>query len=247
MVRKHIYSLSKRLLKPCVGSKAENIHFLVRHGFKVPDSWVIVWTAYEDYLLDSHTLQMDLRRELNTIIDPGKSYAVRSSASVEDSGEFSCAGLFKSYLQVKGIKNIMNCITKVWHSLESPEFEVYCKNIMNSEETPHMAVIIQEMVQPLFSGVVFTKNPVTGLSETIIEAGTGTGESQVNCHEDLERWVSKWGNWSKKPKDSKLRELLARDIVVKAKDISLSYGKPVDLEWAWDGHNIYFLQVRPIT
>jgi len=247
MERKYIYSLSKRFLKPNVGSKAKNIHFLLRHGIKVPDSWVILWTAYEEYLLNNHMVEMDLRRELSTIIDPRKSYAVRSSASVEDSGEFSCAGLFKSYLQVQGIDDIISSISKVWLSLESPEFESYWKNIIHLDTKAQMAVIIQEMVQPLFSGVVFTKNPVTGLSETIIEAGPGTGESQVNCHQDLERWVSKWGNWSQKPKDGKMMESLAREIVYKAKDISLSYGKPVDLEWAWDGHSLYFLQVRPIT
>jgi len=247
MERKYIYSLSKRLLKPNVGSKATNIHFLLRNGIKVPDSWVILWTAYEEYLLNNHMVEMDLRRELSTIIDPGKSYAVRSSASVEDSGEFSCAGLFKSYLQVQGIDDIISSISKVWLSLESPEFESYWKNIMPLDTEAHMAVIIQEMVQPLFSGVVFTKNPVTGFSETIIEAGPGTGEYQANYHQDLERWVSKWGNWSQKPKDGKLRESLAREIVVQAKKISLSYGKPVDLEWAWDGKNLYFLQVRPIT
>src|SRR6056297_482848 len=247
MERKYIYSLSKRFLKPNVGSKAKNIHFLLRHGIKVPDSWVILWTAYEEYLLNNHMVEMDLRRELSTIIDPRKSYAVRSSASVEDSGEFSCAGLFKSYLQVQGIDDIISSISKVWLSLESPEFESYWKNIMPLDTEAHMAVIIQEMVQPLFSGVVFTKNPVTGFSETIIEAGPGTGEYQANYHQDLERWVSKWGNWSQKPKDGKLRESLAREIVVQAKKISLSYGKPVDLEWAWDGKNLYFLQVRPIT
>ena len=247
MARKYIYSLSRRRLKPYAGSKAANIHFLLRHGIKVPDSWVIVWTAYDDSLIDSYTVKIDLCRELSEIIDPSKLYAVRSSASVEDSGEFSCAGLFKSYLQVQGIDNIMTCIDNVWLSLESPEFEAYWKNIMPSETTPRMAVIVQEMVQPEFSGVVFTKNPVTGLSETIIEAGKGTGEAQANSHKSPERWVSKWGNWSKKPQSGELSEKLAREVVVQAKDISLSYGRPVDLEWAWDGNNLYFLQVRPIT
>src|SRR6056297_3918535 len=182
LTQKFIYSLSKRRLNPYVGSKAANIHFLLKHGIKVPESWGIIWTAYEENLYDSHKTQMALCKELNTIIDPRKSYAVRSSASVEDSGEFSCAGLFKSYLQVQGIDDIMSSISKVWLSLESKEFESYWKNIIHLDTKAQMAVIIQEMVQPLFSGVVFTKNPVTGLSETIIEAGPGTGEVQANSH-----------------------------------------------------------------
>jgi len=247
LAQKLICSLSKRRLNPYVGSKAANIHFLLRHGIKVPDSWGIVWTAYEQNLRDSRKTQMDLCRELKTIIDPRKSYAVRSSASLEDSGEFTCAGLFKSYLQVQGIDNIIACIAKVWASLESPEFEAYWKHNMNSKCIPRMAVIIQEMVQAQFSGVVFTKNPVSGFSETIIEAGKGTGISQAQSHQDPERWVSKWGNWCQKPKDGVLSEALAREIVVQAADISRKYRQPVDIEWAWDGKELYFIQVRPIT
>lgn len=247
LAKRYVSSLAKRWLNPYVGSKAENIHFLLRHGNKVPDSWVVNWKAYEDSLCDEHRLQIDIRRELIGIIDPEKRYAVRSSASVEDADDFSCAGLFKSCLQVQGIDNIMTAIGDVWQSLESPEFAAYCQNIISPGMTPSMAVIIQEMIQPLFSGVVFTKNPVTGFSETIIEAGPGTGESQVQCQHDPERWVSKWGNWLQKPQGGGLSETLAREIVVKAREISLRYRQPVDLEWAWDGEELYFLQVRPIT
>ncbi|WP_422486484.1 PEP/pyruvate-binding domain-containing protein [Gudongella sp. DL1XJH-153] len=247
MAKKYVHSLSKRRLNPYVGSKAESINFLLRQGINVPNSWIIPWTAYEDNLLDSHTIQTSIRNELDAIIDPNRRYAVRSSASVEDSQEFSCAGLFNSYLQVQGIDNVTNCIIDVWSSLESPEFEAYWKHNMSSELNPKMAVIIQEMVQPLLSGVVFTKNPISGFSETIIEAGPGTGESQAESHQNPERWVSKWGNWSQKPENGLLSELLAREIVSLSSYISKLYGRPADLEWAWDGEELYFLQVRPIT
>lgn len=247
MKKRYVYSLSKRRLGAKVGSKAANIHFLLRHGIKVPGSWVILWTAYEDDLRDRETTLMALREELNAILEPQKRYAVRSSASVEDSSEFSCAGLFKSYLQVQGIEATLDRVTDVWASLESPEFTAYRQHHMASERTPRMAVILQEMVQPQFSGVVFTKNPVTGFSEVIIEAGLGTGEDQVQSRGDPERWISKWGNWVETPEDAGLSDTLARTIVVQAKEIARKYRRPVDLEWAWDGETLYFLQVRPIT
>jgi phosphohistidine swiveling domain-containing protein len=247
LAKRYIYSLSTKWLPSNVGSKAANLNFLLHHHVQVPDSWVIIWTACHDNLHDSLATKAAIRVELNTIIDPQKKYAVRSSASVEDSGDFSCAGLFTSYLQVQGIENIMDSIVKVWESLNSPEFETYWNNIMPAGATAHMAVIIQEMVQAKFSGVVFTKNPMTGLSETIIEAGPGTGESQNENHQDPERWISKWGLWSQKPTDNMLDEALARKIVVQATEISLRYLRPADLEWAWDGEKLYFLQIRPIT
>ncbi|SCZ78094.1 PEP/pyruvate-binding domain-containing protein [Acidaminobacter hydrogenoformans] len=247
MARHYIYSLSSRRLHPYAGSKAVNIHFLVRQGRAVPNSWVIIWTACEDHKKDSHVTLMTLRKELLKRIDPNKFYAVRSSASVEDSGDFSCAGLFKSFLQVQGIENILNSVVNVWASLESPEFKAYWNCIMSEGKVPRMAVIIQEMVQAQFSGVVFTKNPVTSLSDTIIEAGAGLGESQIQERRDPDRWVSKWGKWTQKPEESEMSESLARDIVEQATSIARKYKRPADLEWAWDGEKLYFLQVRPIT
>jgi len=247
LTKRYLYSLSTKWLPPNVGSKAANISFLLRHNVRVPDSWVIRWTACDDYLHQSIETKDAIRSELNTIIDPQKRYAVRSSASVEDSGDFSCAGLFKSYLQVQGIDNIMLSIEKVWASLESSEFKAYWHNIMPAGTNAHMAVVIQEMVQARFAGVVFTKNPMTGLSETIIEAGTGTGEAQAETHQNPERWISKWGMWSQKPKNNILDETLARDIVIQTTEISRRYRRPADLEWAWDGERLYILQIRPIT
>ena len=247
MNRKYIFSLSTRRLKHSIGSKAANLGFLLRHNVHVPDSWVILWTAREDYLRDQPATLTVLREELMATIDPNKFYAVRSSASVEDSGDYSCAGLFRSYLQVQGIESMIEHVIGVWESLESPEFKAYGQHIMTEGTRPQMAVIIQEMVQARSSGVVFTKNPVTGLSETIIEAGAGSAEDQIVGHQDPERWVSKWGSWCHKPQAGILSESLAWDIINQAMDISKLYGKPADLEWAWDGDQLYFLQIRPIT
>ncbi|NIQ04633.1 MAG: hypothetical protein GWO20_02550, partial [Candidatus Korarchaeota archaeon] len=36
-----------------------------------------------------------------------------------------------------------------------------------------MAVIIQEMINPEFSGLVFTKNPINGMDEVIVESVFG--------------------------------------------------------------------------
>jgi pyruvate,water dikinase len=190
---------------------------------------------------------MAIRRELMAIIDPHKRYAVRSSASVEDAGDSSCAGLFKSYLDVQGVDDIIDRISRVWASADSPEFRAYREHTIQPETTAQMAVVIQEMVQARVSGVVFSRNPMTGLSETIIEAGQGTGEDQAEDRRDPERWISKWGNWLQKPQNGVLSEALAREIVAQTIAVSRWYRRPADLEWAWDGERLFFLQLRPIT
>ena len=247
MGKRYVYPLTSRNVHPHAGSKATNLQFLMRNKIPVPPAWVVVWTALEDSRQNAGLLQDDIRRELKVIIRPDKLYAVRSSASVEDIGECSCAGLFKSFLQVKGLDEILDRVDEVWQSLDSPEFLSYRQNNISSRITAHMAVIIQEMVPALSSGVAFSKNPITGLSETIIEAGSGTGEQQSQSHRTPECWVSKWGNWLKKPEQSIINEELARSIVYKTAKIARLYRRPIDLEWAWDGQCLFFLQVRPIT
>lgn len=247
MKGQYVYSLVDRSVIEKGGSKAKNLRFLLRHRFLVPPGWIISWEALDDYRNHGDSLLGALRIELTRSIDPNRSYAVRSSASVEDDVKYSYAGIFRSFLEVKGIDSILEAVQNVWQSLESEEFITYRKNHPNETNPVLLSVIVQEMVPAISSGIAFSKNPLTGLSETIIEAGKGTGEDQTTLKRDPERWIGKWGSWVQQPANGILSEELARLIMKKTKEIESAYGQPVDLEWAYDGKNLYFLQVRPIT
>ncbi len=56
-----------------------------------------------------------------------------------------------------------------------------------------MAVIIQDMIDPVLSGVSFSKNPITGLDEIVVEAVQGSGTALVQAGVTPFRWVNKWG------------------------------------------------------
>jgi len=247
MKEHYIYTLSDRSIKEKGGSKAKNLRFLLRNSFPVPQGWVVSWDAYDDYLQTGDSVINSLRAELLNVINPSQDYAVRSSASVEDDVQSSYAGIFRSFLQIKGVDSILENIQRVWQSLNSTEFLVYQESRPNEVTKVKMAVIIQEMVPAVYSGIVFSKNPLTGLSETIIEAGRGTGEDQSNAKSDPERWIGKWGTWLQRPVEGLISEELARLIVNRTKEIEIKFGQPVDLEWAYDDKTLYFLQVRPIT
>jgi len=62
-----------------------------------------------------------------------------------------------------------------------------------------------------------------------------------------ERWVYKWGRWVEIPHDQETIPPLVTQLVLQARNIAKKYGKPVDLEWAYDGNDVYWLQVREIT
>ncbi len=67
-----------------------------------------------------------------------------------------------------------------------------------------MGVIVQEMVPAEASGVSFSRNPMTGLNETIIEAVKGTDTSLVQKRKTPQRWIRKWGTWVTRPRKSRI-------------------------------------------
>jgi pyruvate,water dikinase len=108
-------------------------------------------------------------------------------------------------------------------------------------------VIIQEMVTPVFSGVAFSRNPTTGLDETVVEVVPGRGDALVQDGVTPERWVEKWGGWLVRPVRPTAPELLLKQVAAETRAIAAAWGTPVDLEWVYDGAALYWLQVRAIT
>ena len=87
--------------------------------------------------------------------------AVRSSATSEDSMEASFAGQQNTYLNIIGFNSLIESIKACWASV----FEARAIFYRNSQNIPHfksgMSVVIQQMVQPDVSGVMFTLEPTT--------------------------------------------------------------------------------------
>ncbi|MEI8199470.1 MAG: PEP/pyruvate-binding domain-containing protein [Eubacteriales bacterium] len=246
-MKTYICNLHSKTNSRYIGNKAQNLRFLIKHHYAVPAGFVCTWDARADYLSGKQDTLTLVRSQLSSMIRNDRDYAVRSSSSAEDQSQYSYAGLFKSVLHVHGIEAVMEALMEVWQSANSPEVQSYCRDKGLEVNQIQMAVIIQEMVPALYSGVAFSKNPVTGLSEIIIEAGVGAG-SQLNNEENApHRWISKWGNWLEKPDSTDIPEEMIIQVVEKTSDIAKQYGEAVDLEWAYDGSQLHFLQVRRIT
>jgi phosphoenolpyruvate synthase/pyruvate phosphate dikinase len=240
---KYIVELNESCRSKSIGNKAKNLVFLMRNHVNVPRSWACDWVAQESFLLDENEVHKQLALELKSIIQPDMLYAVRSSANTEDGDLYSFAGQFKSFLNVQGIQNVIFAITDVWRSSNSPTLLKYMTD-NNINQVIQMGVIIQEMVPATYSGVSFSKNPLTGLSEVIVEASPGLSE---NFQGTPLRWVNKWGEWVDRPSSRDVPQDLIGEVVYKTKEIAKKYGSPVDIEWAYDGVQLYFLQVRKIT
>ena len=224
-------------IKDIGGGKAGGLAFLKNAGMKIPETWVVTG-------LDKAELERFIQKL------PPKAYAIRSSAVGEDGTEFSFAGQFETYLNVQGEKEILEAVEKCFQSAKSMTVSTY-KQELHAGGSTSMNVIIQEMVRPEISGVLFTADPVKNRHDRIsISLLQGVGEHLMSGLESGEtfsfykhfkflrdlpesKWISK----------HKLREL-----VELALEIEKKFGQAADLEWAIDVNgDIWWLQLRPVT
>jgi rifampicin phosphotransferase len=107
--------------------------------------------------------------------------AVRSSGTAEDLAEASFAGLHDTFLNVHGVDAVRDAVRGCWASLWTARAVAYRqKQGLNDIAQVRMAVVVQTMVEPEVSGVMFTGNPITtAADEVVINASWGLGESVV--------------------------------------------------------------------
>jgi pyruvate,water dikinase len=107
--------------------------------------------------------------------------AVRSSATAEDLPDASFAGQQETFLNVRGVKEVLEETVKCWSSLFTPRAIFYRTEKGFAHEKVLISVGIQKMVNSRAAGVMFTLNPVTGdPSQIVIEGNYGLGEAVVS-------------------------------------------------------------------
>ena len=104
--------------------------------------------------------------------------AVRSSAVGEDSEAASFAGQHATVLNVMTFSQLISAIAEVVQSALSPSAMSY-RQKLGVVGGPSMGVVLQELFTPDSAGVMFTRNPLSGVEERVIEAAWGLGEVVV--------------------------------------------------------------------
>jgi pyruvate,water dikinase len=203
--------------------------------------------------------------------------AVRSSATAEDTGDFSFAGMFESFLDVQGETDLLARVRACWASTFGARVLFYRQKRGFPVEMP-VAVVVQKLVNAEKSGVMFTADPAThDRSRIVIEAAWGFGEVVVGGQLVPDRYVVEKSslrvlearvsekdfllmrdpdhggivalNLSRDPRGTArvLDEDELHTLAELAKRAEDHYGVPQDLEFAIDGASIFLTQTRPIT
>ena len=265
--------------------KAENLEILQKKGFPVPKFIVL-----------------SEKEEVNLSFSEKDFFAVRSNFSAEDSGEHSFAGQFLTRLNVKREK-VEEAVQEVFASyagsLDYKEKanrgkEEYCsqkqgkaeqgkaeqgkaeqkKAEQRKVESSVETVIIQEMLFPEKSGVLFTKNPKGLLSEMVAVLGQGLGDKVVEDQENVLTYhyfpgeclylEGKGAGFSPEKEEEKSKSLASEGSLQKSQSLGLEeeelkrlftlgerieqlFQKPMDIEFAIEKGKIYILQAREIT
>ncbi|KFM70975.1 putative phosphoenolpyruvate synthase, partial [Stegodyphus mimosarum] len=129
------------------------------------------------------TIEVGLKRVFGENFHSLK-FAIRSSATGEDTEQMSAAGQMDTFLGVLGINEILRAVKKCWASQFGYVAIQYKRRYGQCLNSP-MAVVIQEMVACEVAGVLFTCDPLTGNPAImIITANYGLGESVVSGSEE---------------------------------------------------------------
>lgn len=156
------------------GGKAAALAVALRAGLPVPDGVALAAGLVTAVLADDLTACQTVVAALRTVPGP---LAVRSSAMGEDGATASFAGQHLTELNVLGVDAALAAVAAVGRSADSDAAAAYRQQV--GVPIGGCAVVVQTLVPADVAGVMFTRNPVTGADERVIEASWALGESVV--------------------------------------------------------------------
>ncbi|HEX2629305.1 MAG TPA: PEP/pyruvate-binding domain-containing protein, partial [Chitinophagaceae bacterium] len=228
-------------------------------------------------LIESIPVSKDIENEIDSYlkkIGEQDAYAVRSSATAEDLPSASFAGQQDSYLNITGTKNILTHISKCWASLFTERAVTYRIQNGFDHHKVYLAVVIQKMIFPDVSGILFTADPVTSNRKIVsIDASFGLGEALVSgivnadvykvrnrgiidkkiAVKKLAIHALKEGGTKEQPIETTQQNIQALtdeqilQLEQVGRKIEAHFNSPQDIEWCLTDNKIYIVQSRPIT
>jgi phosphohistidine swiveling domain-containing protein len=239
--------------------------------------WEEMWDASLRirHLFLNTPMPEDLAASLKTALAPRlpERCVIRSSAPGEDSRQASYAGLHASFVNVVGLKAVLDHIKLVWASLWSDAALLYRRELGLDVKKSAMAVLVQDMVAGEKSGVIFGQNPQEA-SQAVIEAVYGLNQGLVDGTVEPDRWLldretgailtyrpaPKRDLMLPGPEGVRLAALPRRQTQIPplteaevaqvyrlVRRSEALFGAPQDMEWTFSGSQLVALQSRPIT
>jgi pyruvate, water dikinase len=267
---KRVVPLEKALDDTLFGSKAVGLGQAIRDGLPVPPGIALSGAVVEAVASGDRSAMRQVVKWAGPLGGP---LAVRSSAMDEDGAAASFAGQHLTLLNVPSVDELGSALSKIWWSANSDSAITYRQRV-GLFTRPSVGVVVQVLLNPDTAGVMFTKNPVTGADERLIEASWGLGEAVVagivipdHFRIDRSGRVLERKPGLKRiavrgvPGGGTVEEKIAPELVERlclddgqletlsrlADRCEHVYGPGRDVEWAYASGTLYLLQCRAIT
>lgn len=252
------------------GSKAVGLGQAIRDGLPVPPGIALDGEIVEAVAAENPDAIEEVERWVKPLGGP---LAVRSSAADEDGAAASFAGQHLTLLNVPDYRALPAALGEVWWSANSDSAITY-RQRLGMFTRPSVGVVVQMLLQPVAAGVMFTRNPVDGSDERMIEASWGLGEAVVagmvipdhfrldRTGKVLERTpglkkiairpTAGGGTYEERLPTDMTEKLCVDEQALQALNALAErceqiYGPGRDIEWASANGSIYLLQCRAIT
>lgn len=226
-----------------IGGKAYNLQSL---NIKNTPKLFVCPASYFDRVKKDIFAENELLTDINRLLSDKKKYAVRSSAIDEDSASDSFAGVHDSYLNVAK-KDVFYYIQKVYESAFTDRANAYRKTRRISSDNVKIAVVIQEMVDAEFAGVINTINPVTdNPDEIVISVTKGLGDKLVDGSVNGTTYIINHSEVRCNGEDI-LSGKIIKKIIRLADEVAEKTDRFQDIEFAYSDGKVYFLQARAVT
>jgi pyruvate,water dikinase len=252
------------------GSKAVGLGDAARAGLMVPPGLALSGATVEAVASGEEAA---IASVVNAALPLPSPLAVRSSAVDEDGADASFAGQHLTLLNVPSTDGLPAAVRDIWWSANSDSAITYRQRV-GLFTRPSVGVVVQSLLDPEVAGVMFTRNPMNGADERVIEGSWGLGEAVVaglvipdhfrvaREGEVLERkpglkhvaicTVATGGTVEESvPQDRRetlcLEDRQLEDLNQMALRCEQVYGPARDIEWAFAGGTLYLLQCRAVT
>jgi phosphoenolpyruvate synthase/pyruvate phosphate dikinase len=249
-----------------VGGKARGLAQLLALGLPVPPALVLTADAHARWREQGRIADQDRSALAAAFAQLGAPLAVRSSAADEDAGDRSAAGQYESVMGVEGAEALAAAIEHCYAAAEGERARAY-----RGEAETALAVVIQREVRAARAGVAFSADPVTGAREAVVvEAVLGHGEGIVSGEVTPDRYRVERsggrvharradkrsmsdgrGRLLEVPEERRLARALrddeARRVAELVERAEEGFGAPVDVEFCFDGEELWLVQCRPVT
>ena len=220
-----------------LGKKAQRLFVLEEKGFNVPPFFCVNQIPDEDELL--------------SFLEDRGEFSVRSAAHCEDLKDYSFAGQFDTFLNVKK-EEVYHKVKECFDSVGKESVAAYCNENGINLDNIKMSVIIQKMIKADYSGVIFSANPQGILNESVIVMGKGTGDNVVEEKTDVvtcyyNRNDKKYYTEEMGEDAPRIEGKLVEELISLCQKLENDFGKLIDIEFAIKNEEVFIFQVRPIT